>query len=76
MKKNETKVWKTTGWIVAPISMFLFIMPYLGLPFAIFGMVCGVRSKNVGMQVLSILSMILNGVMLFLVLIFLMMGLV
>jgi len=75
MKKNETKVWKTTGWIVVPISVLLFIMPYLGLPLAIFGIVCGAKSKEVGIEILSILSLILNCGILFVVLLFLLLGL-
>lgn len=83
MDEQITK--QSTGWGIASlttsiISLLIFLMPYFGLPLAIFSIVASFKQKKIGGTglgtaglAIGIISTTLNGILflLFLVLVFL-----
>lgn len=76
LNKKDGIAWGVSSMVTGIISILLFLMPYFGLPLAIFAIVANSKQKKIresGMGtagfVLGILGIIINSIMGFLVLI-------
>ena len=76
LEKKDSIVWGVSSMVTGIISLLLFLMPYFGLPLAIFAIVANSKQKKIkdsGMGtagfVLGILGIIINSIMGFFLLI-------
>lgn len=74
-QKKESKVWGISSLVTAILSLLLFLMPYFGLPLAIFSLVAyGMQKQKNGFAtaglVVGIISLIINAMTGFIGLIF------
>lgn len=74
--KKDSIAWGVSSMVTGILSLLLFLMPYFGLPLAIFAIVANSKQKKIkesGMGtagfVLGILGIIINSIMGFFVLI-------
>jgi len=74
--EKKTKSWGVASLVTSILGLVLFLAPYIGLPLSIFAVVAANKQKKIeqnGMghagNVMGIIGIVINGIMLFIVLI-------